>query len=484
MKLLKHFLLAISLMVVFALTPTSFADEGENEVDVVVKGSASIVIPDATVYVYFWDTTAHSYVQQPGEHISNSAGRVNNIPVPYGTYFYALAEGPSGEFYARSNAGFDNLWYSQEGGISNVETGSVRSTNYVHVYPGETPMESGEDPGDPEEEVESTDAGASAAGAVSDDPPPGVEMVELDVTVYDADLNPVPGATVTIHPISTVDGDTEVTDSSGETDGLMIEVGKRFYASAVDASGNKYGGPFDWYHKRSNYWTTFDGEILENTFTGLTRLLYLDLYPEEITPGEGEVEVEETEEPDCGGFPDALYENLTPEECNALKYVKDQGIFTGTAEGLIEHERPINRAEVTKVMIEAYDLEQLSDLARVSTFPDVSKSPDVWFSKYVYSARHLNVVGGYPDGLFRPTNTINRVELLRIYLEASGFDTSAVPTHMTFWRDIDVEPGTQWFIGYANTAFMYELLDHNGNLIPGQPMTRMDVIKLLYRASL
>ncbi|MBU0727253.1 S-layer homology domain-containing protein, partial [Patescibacteria group bacterium] len=169
------------------------------------------------------------------------------------------------------------------------------------------------------------------------------------------------------------------------------------------------------------------------------------------------------------------------EECTAIEYVQTNGIFSGTAEGNLELDREINRAEVTKVMLEAFGIGEGTTSNTV--FPDVPLEGE-WFSTYVYRALNNEIVGGYPDGYFRPANTINRVELIRIFLEASGADYSTVPTNYTLWHDVTVTPDTQWFIAYANYAFFNDLLDNNGNLNPAQAMTRMDVIRLLYRSSL
>ena len=78
--------------------------------------------------------------------------------------------------------------------------------------------------------------------------------------------------------------------------------------------------------------------------------------------------------------------------------------------------------------------------------------------------------------------------MLRIFIEASGIteDESylVIPDDVIYYNDVDVNEGTQWFIRYANYGFFNSLIENDGNLNPSEYMTRMDVIKLLYRASM
>ena len=479
-----------------------FAAPGDVEVDVVVRGESSVGVPDATVTVYVLNESTDVYEQYEGTYTTNASGRANNVNVPPESTFYAFGVDGEGNEYAGSGFDFDNIWSAHsDGSIENLETGSTRgpAATFVHLYPGDNSVTADEGT------VSSSEASASASGSidtgdtshsedVSDEsgsgstdlaPIEGAEDFEVEVTVYDVHRNPINGANVTLHVHGHGAYSTDSTDGAGRTDEIMAPLGYNFYASAVDSSGQVYGGTYDYYYDRLNTWRgDSDGDTIMNITTGTTRLPYLHLYPAEMDPEWVESGSEDDRDAyKCGGFPDAMYADVTPEECTAIEYVVDEEIFSGTGEGLLEWNRPINRAEVTKVMLEAFGHPTGTPATYARIFPDVPQL-GVWFSNYVYNALNLEIVGGYPDGFFRPAQTINRVELLRIFIEASGTDYSDVPTHFTFWHDVEVNTGTQWFIPYANFAFFNELLENDGNLRPAQAMTRMDVIKLLYRASL
>lgn len=470
----------VALMSVATLPFIAFSAESDVQVDVVVRGETTIGVANATVTLYAWNETGAVFEMYGETAVTNSSGRANNMPVPQGATFYAEAVGEGGEVYGRSGFDYSNTWLAlSEDNIQNVETGSTRLA-FMHLYPGAnvavidetlTEVIAGSDT-----EVETSDATETSVEVIR------AESIELEATVFDAERNPIVGAEVFVYVTGVgLYGESRITGGAGRTDGLMIPVGYEFYAVAY-ADGVTYGGTYDYYFERQNLWSSPDGETIENADTGTTRLPYLHLFPKVMTPtaytgAEADFEAETYR---CGGFPDAAYADLTHEECEAIDYVKAESIFTGTGEGTIELNRPINRAEVTKVMLEAYNRTLLEDTSSVKRFPDVAEWE--WYHRYVYSARSHAIVDGYPDGLFRPSNTINRVELLRIFLEASSTSLVSIPTTFTFWHDVEVNAGTQWFIGYANHAFMNDLLNNEGNLKPAEAMTRLDVILLLYRA--
>jgi LPXTG-site transpeptidase (sortase) family protein len=105
----------------------------------------------------------------------------------------------------------------------------------------------------------------------------------------------------------------------------------------------------------------------------------------------------------------------------AIQYVQDQAIVEGYPDGTFKPDSPINRAEFTKIIIEAYDQGQAEG---GNCFPDVGSE---WFSNYVCSAKTLNLIVGYPDGNFYPANDINFVEVAKILAIANGSTVTPDP---------------------------------------------------------
>jgi len=101
---------------------------------------------------------------------------------------------------------------------------------------------------------------------------------------------------------------------------------------------------------------------------------------------------------------------------DAIEYVQDEGIVEGYPDGTYKPDQTINRAEFTKIIMEAITYDEITDY--FDCYPDVSDND--WFRKYVCLADKKGVVDGYPDGLFRPANSINFVEAAKIIVE--GFE--------------------------------------------------------------
>lgn len=107
----------------------------------------------------------------------------------------------------------------------------------------------------------------------------------------------------------------------------------------------------------------------------------------------------------------------------AIEYVKSEGIVAGYADGTYQAEREINRAEFTKIIVEATVLESEIESCQSSNFPDVSTGD--WFAKYVCIANQKGIINGYPDGTYKPANNINFVEAAKIIALTYGQEESS-----------------------------------------------------------
>lgn len=89
----------------------------------------------------------------------------------------------------------------------------------------------------------------------------------------------------------------------------------------------------------------------------------------------------------------------------AVKTMASLGMMSGYPDGTFRPDEPITRAEFATVTLAfAYE----PDNARCS-YLDVSTS--AWYYTYVAQATTYGWIGGYPDGTFRPNNSITRVEV-------------------------------------------------------------------------
>ena len=106
----------------------------------------------------------------------------------------------------------------------------------------------------------------------------------------------------------------------------------------------------------------------------------------------------------------------------AILYVKKQGIVQGYNDGTYKPNATINRAEFTKIIIEAlYDDAKIAECASDGD-PLIDVILGSWYQQYVCVAQNEGIIGGYPDRTFRPANTINYAEAAKILVLAYGIE--------------------------------------------------------------
>jgi len=177
----------------------------------------------------------------------------------------------------------------------------------------------------------------------------------------------------------------------------------------------------------------------------------------------------------CSGFTDISFNDPM---CPAITYVKDQGIFQGYPDGSFKPYNIINRVETTKVVLEGFNITLLADNGTNLGFNDVVLHE--WYMTYLRTGKAQGIIEGYPDGSFRPTQQVNRVEMLKIFLETSSEDLALNVTNPPY----PDTPINQWYIVYVQFSKLHALVDAaaNGNFYPAEGMQRGDVAELFYRA--
>lgn len=112
-----------------------------------------------------------------------------------------------------------------------------------------------------------------------------------------------------------------------------------------------------------------------------------------------------------------------------------------------------------------------------ASFPDVSSED--WFYDYVQVAVTRGIVEGYEDGTFKPGNNINIAESMKIVFLAFGVDVGAEPPADPY-PDVDQ---LAWYSAYAQYAKTRQLVwpQDDGMLHAGRDITRGEFADLMYR---
>lgn len=114
---------------------------------------------------------------------------------------------------------------------------------------------------------------------------------------------------------------------------------------------------------------------------------------------------------------------------------------------------------------------------KISPFTDVPSTH--WAFNVIISLHDKGIVGGYPDGTFRPENNITRAEFTTFLTKALGI-AEEKPAKPTFK---DVAPGN-WYYGRVEAAFKAGLVKgyDTGEFRPNALITRQEMTVILVRA--
>lgn len=97
-----------------------------------------------------------------------------------------------------------------------------------------------------------------------------------------------------------------------------------------------------------------------------------------------------------------------------IETMYNQGWINGYPDGYFRPAVGINRAEIAKMVVNAFEIDQ--DLFGAPHFDDVGESD--WFYGYVETAYNNGLMRGYGDGSFGPANAVTRAETTKIVYDS------------------------------------------------------------------
>jgi len=108
----------------------------------------------------------------------------------------------------------------------------------------------------------------------------------------------------------------------------------------------------------------------------------------------------------------------------AVEHLGRYGIVTGDPDGNLRADATLTRAEAAKILVVAAGRgEDAAAWSGEPPFPDVA--PEAWYAGYVAVAQDLDLVGGYPDGTFKPRGQITYAELAALTSRLLGVEPLA-----------------------------------------------------------
>lgn len=132
-----------------------------------------------------------------------------------------------------------------------------------------------------------------------------------------------------------------------------------------------------------------------------------------------------------------------------LRELISKGILGGYGEGVYRPNGDVTRAEFAAFIMRTLDLYSVQtasvgemSVASIATSPMFSDVPaEKWYYTPVTKASALGIVGGYPNGTFKPEQNISRQEMAVMIMRA--LDTRAIfsqPANVTFADEAEINP--------------------------------------------
>lgn len=160
---------------------------------------------------------------------------------------------------------------------------------------------------------------------------------------------------------------------------------------------------------------------------------------------------------------------------DAIEILAGRGIIQGTGKEVFEPQRPISRAEFVKLGVTALQLK--TEEYKNGLFKDVYDSD--WFAPSVATACHNRIVSGYPDGTFKPNQSISRNEIASIFYQIEGgHDIGDIK--LTYHDLSDIPAWTLNGVKYMNKQGLMSGYE-NGTFRGQNQLTRAEAAVVIYK---
>ena len=168
---------------------------------------------------------------------------------------------------------------------------------------------------------------------------------------------------------------------------------------------------------------------------------------------------------------------------DAVSYLKNEGIISGYEDNSFKPYATINRAEFTKIIVGATRTTPDNGLCLESyakadgtynnLFTDITigaVGTNAWYVDYIWYAKDHILINGYPDGSFKPDETINFVEAAKILGKAFNI----VPANS---QTASTQP---WYKNYVEVLANYKAIPTTITKFD-QKITRGEMAEMAFR---
>ncbi len=164
----------------------------------------------------------------------------------------------------------------------------------------------------------------------------------------------------------------------------------------------------------------------------------------------------------------------------AIETLSGAGIIGGYPDGTVGPYYTLNRAEALKIILNLRsstknDVERMKNsLLPIPLFRDVDQK--AWYAPYVEVGFDQGIVKGYPDGTFKPGNTLTVEEAVTLLMRTYGESATQFRTASSLQNKQN-----EWFTPYVSAAHVRNAIGSRETLKLGNPVTRGQFFDMAYR---
>lgn len=167
----------------------------------------------------------------------------------------------------------------------------------------------------------------------------------------------------------------------------------------------------------------------------------------------------------------------------SISYLEKFGIVNGYDDGTFKPYDDVNRAEALKMLTIASGLFKDSEIKaneaeEARPFTDTPSS--AWYTNYVAAAKNEGIINGFPDGSFKPEQTVTLAESLKILFESLGDIAFLEDNSEHLYNDTSE---SDWFVDYTAYAASEGIVNiySTNTMSPNQDMSRGYLAEVIYR---
>ena len=147
----------------------------------------------------------------------------------------------------------------------------------------------------------------------------------------------------------------------------------------------------------------------------------------------------------------------------AVTVIAGMGIVDGYSDGTFGPDEALTRGAAAKIICNLILGPTTADALSASSAPFVDVPTTNTFAGYITYCSQQDIISGYADGTFRPTDTLSGNAFMKMLLGALGYDS-----------DKEGYTGANWTVNVIKQAVGIELNDGNDDFVGSQAVTRQE----------